>query len=97
MKRLIKDNIELDEDWNNFKLHFEKVHPRFFESLTQKYSDLTANEQKICAYLRMNLSGKEIARLMNITPKSAQMSRCRLKKKFDLGVDNYLMEFLKTL
>jgi len=95
IKRLIKDNIELDEDWNNFKLHFEKVHPKFFETLSEKYPELTTNEQKICAYLRMNLSGKEIARLLNITPKSAQMSRYRLKKKFDLSADEDLMEFIK--
>jgi len=97
LKRLIKDNIELDDDWNNFKLHFEKVHPRFFESLSEKFPELTANEQKICAYIRMNLSGKEIARLMNITPKSTQMSRYRLKKKFELGADDDLQEFIKNI
>jgi len=97
LKRLIKENIELDEDWNNFKLHFEKVHPRFFETLANKFPELSSNEQKICAYLRMNLSGKEIARLMNITPKSTQMSRYRLKKKFELGAEEDLLDFIKSI
>lgn len=96
LKKLIKNNIELDGDWNNFKLHFEQVHPQFFENLSAKFPDLTNNEQKICAYLRMNLSGKEIARLMNISPKSTQMSRYRLKKKFNLGADDDLFEFINS-
>ncbi len=97
LKRLIKENIELDDDWENFKLHFEKVHPSFFENLADKFPELTSNEQKTCAYLRMNLSSKEIARLLNITPKSTQMARYRLKKKFNLSAEDDLQTFINHI
>jgi len=97
LKKLIKENIELDEDWNNFKLHFEQVHPQFFERIIEISPELTANEQKVCAYIRMNLAGKEIARLLNITPKSAQMSRYRLKKKFNLAPEEDLYDFISGI
>lgn len=94
IKRLINDNIELTDDWDRFKLHFEKVHPKFFEILSNQYPGLTQNELKHCAYIRINLSGKEIARMLNVVPKSIQMARYRLKKKFNLGQDDDLHEFI---
>lgn len=97
IKSLINNNIELTDDWDKFKLHFEKVHPRFFDDLSGQFSNLTQNELKHCAYLRIKLSGKEIARMLNVAPKSMQVARYRLKKKLELGTKDDLYEFIANV
>ena len=71
----------LEADWDKFKLHFENVHPSFFEDLKNKYPDLTKNETRLCAYLHLNMSTKEIAALLNIDPGSVRRAKTRLNKK----------------
>lgn len=97
IKTLINNNIGLADDWEKFKLHFEKVHPRFFSDLSRQFSNLTQNELKHCAYLRIKLSGKEIARMLNVAPKSMQVARYRLKKKLALGAEDDLYDFIASV
>ena len=94
IKRLIKENLNMDKDWESFKLHFESVHPDFYYKLKSACPELSNNDLKHCTYIKVNLSSKEIARIMNISPKSVQMSRYRLKKKFQLSPDQDLFEFI---
>lgn len=94
MKREIRSAIDDQDDWDKFKLHFEQVHPQFFEALKADFPALTVNDLKHCAYIRMNLSVKEVANLMNISPKSAKMNRYRLKKKLNLEESRSLTEFI---
>lgn len=77
----ITKGIDLDSDWEKFKLHFESVNPDFFEQLKSMNIQLTPNEQRLCAYISLNLSVKEIATLMNIDPASVRKAKTRLKKK----------------
>jgi len=77
----LQDNLHLDADWNKFKIHFEQVHPNFFEDLQVKHPTLTKNEQRLCAYFHINLSTKEIATLLNIDPASVRRAKTRLLKK----------------
>jgi predicted nucleic acid-binding Zn-ribbon protein len=79
----LQSNQFLDNDWEKFKLHFEQVHPRFFEELKTKYPSLTQNETRLCAYFHMNLSTKEIAGLLNIDPASVRRAKTRLNKKMN--------------
>lgn len=94
LKQVISRNLNLDDDWNNFKMYFNQVHHGFLDRLKSNFSDLTSNDLRHCSYIRMNLSTKEISRLMNINPTSVQKSRVRLKKKLNLSHDNDLYEFL---
>lgn len=94
---LIRDSVNMDKDWDTFKRHFLSVHPNFFNYLTREYPVLSANDMRICAYIRMNLSTKEIAILMNITPKSVRMNRYRLKKKLALSEERDVTEFLLSI
>ena len=80
-KSTLQDNLHLDTDWNKFRIHFEQVHPNFFEELQSKYPTLTQNEQRLCAYFHINLSTKEIATLLNIDPASVRRAKTRLVKK----------------
>ena len=92
--RLIRNAERTDEDWEQFSVHFNHVNEGFFTILKDQYPDLTPNELKLCAFLRMNLSSKEIAQLMNITIKAVEVSRYRLRKKLHLDPDQNLYDFL---
>jgi DNA-binding CsgD family transcriptional regulator len=81
IKSVLQSNLYLDEDWNKFKLHFEQVHPHFFEELQAKYPALTKNELRLLSYFHLNLSTKEIAALLNIDPASVRTAKTRLYKK----------------
>ena len=84
---LISDSLRLDEDWEVFKKHFTDVHPLFFEKLKTEYPDLTTDELKLCAYLKIRLSSKEIARLIYITVAAVNKRRNRLRKKLNISAD----------
>ena len=91
----IDDSDQVDKDWDQFKKHFQEVHPDFFKSLTGKFPALTSNDLKLCAYIRINLNNKEIARMLNVTPDSVKKARQRLKKKIELGQEDDLGELLR--
>lgn len=94
LKKQIIDNKNIDQDWDQFKKHFEKVHEGFFEKLRQQYPKLTNNDLKLCAYIRIGLSTKETARIFNITTAAITKSRHRLKKKLQLDATKDLFAFI---
>lgn len=81
----LQKSIYLDADWAKFKLHFEQVHPQFFEELLAQHPTLTKNEIRLCAYFHINLSTKEIASLLNIDPASVRRAKTRLYKKMGIN------------
>ena len=95
--REIKSFLDLDRSWSNFKIHFEEVHPDFLDKVAQAFPDLTGNEQKICAYLRIGLNNKEIATLTNVESASVRRALNRLKKKMDLTADDSLREYIERM
>lgn len=95
--KLIREVEKSNEDWDQFAIHFNNVNFDFFDHLKQAYPDLTPNDLKLCAYLRMNLSSKEIAQLLNITLKAVEIARYRLRKKLQLLPDTNLTDFLTQL
>ncbi len=84
----------IDKDWDDFKLVFENVHHDFFGKLLRQYPDLTPAELKLCALVYLNLSIKEMASLMGISPDSVKTSRYRLRKKLGLTQEQNLTEFI---
>jgi len=98
LMRLIKSGERTNEDWEKFSIHFNNANEGFFSNLKERHPDLTSNELKLCAYLRMNLSSKEIAQLMNITIKGVEVGRYRLRKKLainpDVNLHAYLLKFV---
>ena len=93
LKVLVEDN-KIDDTWEHFAHHFDKVHTDFLVLLKNRYPNLTASELKLCAYLRMNLSSKEIAQLLNISVRGVEIGRYRLRKKLGLPKETNLFEFL---
>ena len=94
MIRTLSDDDNMDKEWENFTKHFDKVHSDFVVGLKEKHPTITGNEVKLCAYLRMNLSTKEIAQLMNISVRGVEISRYGLRKKLQLASDTNLFDYL---
>ena len=90
----IERNISDDDDWQHFENHFDQVHGDFSQRLTEKYPTLSPQDRRLCAYLRMNMTTKEIANLLNITVRGAEISRYRLRKKLGLSRETNLAEFI---
>jgi DNA-binding transcriptional MerR regulator len=80
----LKGAQHVDDGWDKFKIHFEQVRPSFFDNLQTAYPTLTRHEQRLYAYYHINLSTKEIAALLNITPASVRQAKARLNKKMNL-------------
>jgi PAS domain S-box-containing protein len=94
---IIASYTRFDDDWELLKTHFEKVHPNFFTRLKQNYPNLSVNDIKHCACIKLNLDTKETARFFNVKPDSIQMSRVRLKKKMLLPETTDLRTFISDL
>lgn len=98
INRLIDESLHTDgEYWKQFVVHFTQVDPHFFDLLKSKYPNLTPNETKLCAYIRIGMTSKQIAQMLNLTPESVNKNRYRLRKKFDLEKDIELDDFIKKL
>ena len=95
--RNIELNMNFDDDWQKFKMHFDEVHPDFFKKILQVNNALNLNDTRFCAYIRMGLSTKEIAQIMGISASSVQKARYRLKKKLQLEKDTNLISFIAKL
>ena len=77
-------------NWEEFELHFQKVHPRFYKQLNNKFPKLTANEKKLCAFLKLSLKTKDISAITGQSVKSIEVARTRLRKKFNLKQEDNL-------
>lgn len=85
----IDSNFQLDDEWQRFKLHFEAVNNQFFDRLNNSYPDLTSYEIKLCVYLKIGLTTKEISQMLNTSIDAVNKARQRLRKKIniDSGTD----------
>jgi DNA-binding CsgD family transcriptional regulator len=100
IKKVIKsvsDDDKIDQEWETFAKHFDTVHSDFVVTLKKTYPSLTANEVKLCIYLRMNLSSKEIAQLINISVRGVEISRYRLRKKIGIASEINLFDHLMQI
>lgn len=92
--RLLSEEKKVNEEWEQFSLHFNKVHADFLTVIKDRYPSINQQELKLCAYLIMNLSSKEIAQLMAISVRGVEISRYRLRKKLQIPTEINLFEFL---
>ncbi len=90
----INHAVKNKDEWQVFETNFNEVHEDFFKDILEKYPKLTGKDLKLCSYLKMNLSSKEIAPLMGISVRGVEVHRYRLRKKMDLDSDVNLTKFL---
>ncbi|HEV7783110.1 MAG TPA: triple tyrosine motif-containing protein [Chitinophagaceae bacterium] len=92
--RVIDKELDHNEEWEQFAVHFDSVHTNYLKKLKAGFPALTVSDLKLAAYLRLNLSSKEIAQLMNISIRGVETSRYRLRKKMGLDNETNLFDFL---
>ncbi|MGM0377804.1 MAG: helix-turn-helix transcriptional regulator, partial [Bacteroidota bacterium] len=85
-----------DEEWKVFEYNFNQAHETFLQTLKNEYPDLTPSDLRLCAFLRINLTSKEIAPLMGISVRGVENHRYRLRKKLGLDAETDLTEFILT-
>lgn len=90
----LKTDDTLDQGWDQVMYHFNEVHKGFFDRLKKAYPTITPKDQKMGAYLKMNLTSKEISTLMNVSLRGVEASRYRLRRKLELSPDINLNDFL---
>lgn len=95
--RNIDNDIKMDKEWQRFEHHFDEVHSGFIKKLKEMYPDLTPSELRLCAYLRLNMTTKEIAQILSISVRGVEISRYRLRKKLKIDSDTNLVDFMLNL
>lgn len=95
--KVLSEEEKLDEEWDQFSKHFNSVHGDFISILKNRFPSLKPHELQLCAYLRMNLSSKDIAPLLSISLRGVEISRYRLRKKLNLPTETNLAQFLSDL
>lgn len=95
--KTINENISEDNSWTIFKEAFNSADNDFLKVIKQSHPSLTPNDLRLCAYLRLNLSSKEIAPLLNISVRSVEVKRYRLRKKMDLPHETSVVEYILSI
>ncbi len=94
---IIGESLRNDDEWQRFKLHFDSVHPDFFRKLKQLSAELTENDLRLCAYIRIGLRAKQIAEMLSVSPDSVNSNRYRLRKKLGLQRGDSLDDFIRRI
>ena len=95
--KILKNAYEDNMDWHLFEQSFNETHENFFKKLKHQFPELMPNDLKLCAYLRLNMSSKEIASLLNITTRGVEIRRYRLRKKLNITTEQNLTDFLMNI
>ena len=90
-------NKSMEKEWDRFESYFSKIHSKFNISLSQRHANLTQTERRLTALIKMDLSNREIANILNVEQRSVIMGRYRLKKKFKLDEEQDLVNYIHTL
>jgi len=91
------ESTAVDEVWKEFEVRFQQVHTEFYDKLNEKFPNISVNEKRLCAFLRLNMSSKEISAITYQSVNSISVARTRLRKKLGLGPDDNLISFLETI
>ena len=95
--KMVNKHLNQDNSWNDFDTYFEGINKNFYTRLKQNYPEISTNDLKICALIKLNLSIKEMATILNISPDSVKTARYRLRKKLQLQTEENLTDFILTI
>lgn len=95
MEKNIQQNIENDNNWKKFEENFDLVYENYLKRLGETYPELSISDKKICAYIKMDLSSKDMAPLLNMSVRSIETNRYRIRKKLGLEREVNLSDFLQ--
>jgi len=95
--RTINFDLQDDNNWENFSRYFQEVHKNFNSNVKQKFPEVTSNELRLMSLLKMNLSSKEIANILNISQEGIKKARYRLRKKLNITTEDSLQDLVLSL
>ncbi len=96
IRNSLQEYLNQDDGWSKFEENFNLVYDDLMVKLTTRFTSLKLNDRKLCAYLRMGLSSKEMASLLNMSERSIETARYRLRKKLNLEAGDNLTEFIQN-
>lgn len=94
---IVNSALNDETSWNSFEEQFQRVHPTFVETLRQHCPELSSVELRVCSLIRLNLSSKEVGRVLHIAPRSVDVYRYRIRKKLELGTEESLTAYLASV
>lgn len=97
LSKLVNQHFTNDNNWNDFDKYFESINKNFYTKLKTSFPEIGSNDLKICALIKLNLSIKEMASILNISPDSVKTARYRLRKKLQLNTEDNLTEFIISI
>ena len=101
IKELVKEidfNLKQEQEWDEFMTFFKEIHPEFIKKLSAlSENSLSPAELRLGMLLRLNLSSKEIASILRVTPDSVRVARYRLRKKLPIDQKDELVNFMIEL
>lgn len=95
--KMMNQHLEQNNRWSDFDLYFESINKNFYTRLKQTYPEISANDLKVCALIKLNMSIKEMSSILNISPDSVKTARYRLRKKLHLAADENLTDFILSV
>lgn len=95
--RKIDTNFQRDEEWAHFTKMFTKVHESFYDHLSEQFPDLTLSEKRLASLIKLNISSRDIATIMAISPDSLRIARYRLRKKMNIEREVKLESFIQNI
>ena len=96
IRKEIKMHMNDDDNWNKFEENFNLVYDNFSQKIMEAFPQLKKSDLKLCVYLRMGLSSKEMASLLNTSVRSIETARYRLRKKLDIDTGSNLTDFIQS-
>ena len=97
LQQKIKLHIGQDNEWEYFRICFEKVHPSFFVRMKELFPNISETDLRLCAYIRTGMGNKQIATMLALQPDSIKKSRHRLRKKLGLSIETSIEDFLRSI
>lgn len=97
LSKIISKGLNHDKEWEDFNSYFESINKNFYARLKQAFPEISPNDLKICALIKLNLSIKEMAAILNISADSVKTARYRLRKKLQLNTEDNLTDFILNL
>ena len=96
LKQQLRRDHNVEQNWEDFKIYFERVNTDFFKRIHEKYPNLTSNDLRLMAFLLLEFNSKEISQILNISPDSVRKRKQRLKVKLQLPNNQNLLNHLNT-
>jgi DNA-binding CsgD family transcriptional regulator len=93
----LTNTLDIEDGWETFNIYFKEIHPCFLEKLESNYPTLSDNEIRHCSFIKLRMNNREVADLLNISSKTVEATRYRIKKKLNLTKEDSLSNFIHSI